>query len=169
MAQATKAKAKPIPSGYHSIQPQLVFQDASKAIAFYEKAFGAKEVMRVPGPGGRIMHAELQIGDSRVFLMDTMPGMSSPLPSPERPSPASVMLYTPDVDSVFKKAVEAGAKPAMPVDDQFWGDRGGAVIDPFGYSWWIATHVRDVSEAEMRRAAQEMSKKMEAQGPGAHP
>jgi len=156
-------QAQPIPDGYHAVQPQLVFEDASKAIAFYQKVFGAKEVMRVPGPGGKIMHAELQIGDSRVLVMDAIRGGTS-LPSPDRPSAASVMLYVPDVDSTWKKALAAGAKAAMPLDDQFWGDRAGMIIDPFGYPWFIATHVRDVPEDEMRRASQEAVRQMESGG-----
>jgi PhnB protein len=164
------AQAKPIPDGYHSIQPQLVFQDAAKAIAFYQKAFGAQEVMRMPGPGGKIMHAELQIGDSKVFLMDAMPGSGVEPPSPERPSPVSVMLYVPDVDSTWKKALAAGAKETMGgLMDQFWGDRAGMLADPFGYHWFVGTHVKDMSQDEMRRAGEEWMRQMQSGGGTAHP
>lgn len=161
MAQATK----PIPDGYHSIQPQLVFEDAAKAIAFYEKAFGAKEVMRMNGPGGKIMHAELQIGDSRVFLNDAMPGMGASPPSPASPSPISIMMYVPDVDTTWKKATGAGAKELMGgLMDQFWGDRAGMLMDPFGYTWFVGTHVRDLTDEEMKRAQQEAIRKWQQQG-----
>lgn len=161
MGQATK----PIPDGYHSIQPQLVYDDAAKAIAFYEKAFGAKEVTpRVTGPGGKIMHTELQIGDSRIFLNDAMPGMGVTPPSPERPSPVSLMLYVPDVDSTWKKATAAGGKELMGgLMDQFWGDRAGLLADPFGYTWFVATHVRDLTEEEMRRAHEQAMRDWEQQ------
>jgi PhnB protein len=169
MAQAVK----PIPEGYHSIQPQLVYQDAAKAIAFYEKAFGAKEVMRMSGPGGKIMHAELQLGDSRIFVNDAMPGMGAEPPSAARPCPISIMLYVPDVDSTWKKATAAGAKELMGgLMDQFWGDRAGMLADPFGYQWFVGTHTRDMTEEEMRRAQQEAMKKWQEQrqapGHGAH-
>ncbi len=154
-------QAKPIPEGYHAVTPQLVFQDASKAIEFYKKAFGAKEVMRMPGPGGKIWHAELQIGDSKVFVMDATPNQGTSPPSPDRPSPASVMLYVNDVDATYKKALDTGAKSVMPLQDQFWGDRAGMVVDPFGYPWFIATHVRDVGDAELRRANEEAVRQAE--------
>lgn len=157
------AQAKPIPEGYHSVTPQLVFHDAAKAIAFYQKAFGAKETERMPGPGGKIWHAELQIGDSKFFLMDAMPGSPVAPPTPDRPSPASVMLYVPNADQTFKAAIGAGAKEIMAVQDMFWGDRGGSVLDPFGYAWFVATHVRDMTAEEQRRAGQEAIRKMEAQ------
>jgi uncharacterized glyoxalase superfamily protein PhnB len=160
-------QTKPIPEGYHTIQPQLLFHDTAKAIAFYQKAFGATEVMRMSEPGGKIMHAELQIGDSRFFLNDTFPGMPEP-PSPDRPSPAGVMLYVPDVDSTWKKAVDAGAKELMGgLMDQFWGDRGGLLADPFGYQWFVASHVRDMTEDELREAQREAMRQMQQQQPGA--
>jgi uncharacterized glyoxalase superfamily protein PhnB len=168
MAQAVK----PIPQGYHSIQPQLVYQDAAKAIAFYQKAFGAKEVMRMMGPGGKIMHAELQIGDSRFFLNDAFPGMGAEPPSADRPCPMSVMLYVPDVDATWKKAIQAGGKEQMGgLMDQFWGDRAGFLMDPFGYTWFVGTHVRDMTEDEMRAAQQKAMREWEQQhaGQGAHP
>ncbi len=160
-------QAKPIPEGYHAVTPQLVFQDASKAIAFYEKVFGAKEVVRMPGPGGKIWHAELQLGDSKIFVMDAMMPGTEP-PTMEHPSPASIAVYVPDVDVTFKKAVDAGVKVLRPPTDEFWGDRGAGLIDPFGYGWYVATHVRDVSADEMRRAGQEAVRQMESQAAG-HP
>jgi uncharacterized glyoxalase superfamily protein PhnB len=161
-------QAKPIPEGYHSVIPQLCFKDAAKAIDYYVKTFGAKELSRMPGPGGKIWHCELQIGDSRIFLMDVMPGSPIGAPSPENPASASIMLYVPDVDETYRKAVSAGAKSTMDVADMFWGDRGAGIIDPFGYAWFVATHVRDMSEEETRRAAQEEIRKMESMGGGAH-
>ncbi len=156
------AKAKPIPAGYHAVTPQLVFHDASKAISFYEKVFGAKEISRMPGPGGKIWHAELQIGDSRIFLMDAMPGMGTEPPTQERPSPASIAVYVADVDATFKKAVDAGFKVLRSPTDEFWGDRGAGLIDPFGYGWYVATHIRDVPQDEMRRANEKAVRDIEA-------
>ena len=169
MGQATK----PIPEGYHAIQPQLVFEDSTKAIAFYQKAFGAKEVMRMSGPGGKIMHAELEIGDSRFFLNDTFPGMGAEPPTTTHPCAAGVMLYVPDVDSTWKKALTAGAKELQGgLKDQFWGDRGGLLMDPFGYTWFVATHIRDMTEDEMRKAQQQAVREMQQrqqQGSATHP
>ena len=161
------AKAKAIPEGYHSVIPQLCFKDTPKAIRFYEEAFGAKELTRMPGPGGKIWHCELQIGDSRIFLMDEMPGSPVHAPSPQQPAPTSIMLYVPDVDATWRKAVSAGAKSTMDVTDMFWGDRGGGLIDPFGYAWFVATHVRDMTQEEQRRAAEEEIRRMESTGHGA--
>jgi uncharacterized glyoxalase superfamily protein PhnB len=162
-------KVKPIPEGIHSITPQLVFEDAAKAIAFYERAFGAKEVLRIPGPHGSIMHAEIKIGDSLVFLSDEFPTSGIRAPGPATPATASVMLYVPDVDATFQRALDAGAKTAMPVMDAFWGDRGGMLLDPFGYPWFIATRMKDLSPEEMRRASEEAVRQMEAAGSPGHP
>ncbi len=162
------AQTKPIPEGYHAVTPQLVFKDATKAIAFYEKVFGAKEVVRMPGPGGKIWHAELQLGDSKIFVMDAMMPGTEP-PSLDHPSPASVAVYVPDVDATFKKAVAAGVKVIRPPNVEFWGDKGAGFIDPFGYGWYVATHVRDVSADEMKKANQEAIKQMEASAHGQHP
>jgi len=156
------AKANPIPEGMHSITPQLVFKDAAKAIAWYEQALGAKEVLRLPGPHGTIMHAELKIGDSLLFVNDEFPGGGARPPGPDAPPTASIMLYVPDVDAAFQRAVQAGATRAMPVMDAFWGDRGGMLIDPFGVPWFIATHVKDMTAEEMRRASEEAVRRMEA-------
>ena len=162
-------QAKPIPDGYHAVTPQLVFRDAKKAIDFYTKAFGAKEVSRMPGPGGKIWHCELQIGDSKVFLSDEMPGAPIRAPSAGAPASASIMLYVPSADETCRRAVQAGAKQTMEVSDMFWGDRGGGLVDPFGYAWFVATHVKDMTEEEMRRAGQEAIRRMESMAPGTHP
>jgi len=137
-------KVRPIPKGYHAVTPALNQADAVKTIDFCKKAFGAKERMRMAGPGGKIMHAELQIGDSIVMLNDAFQ---------EPPQPALLFLYVPDVDKTFAKAVKAGAKVLMPVQDMFWGDRFGRVEDPSGNRWGIATHREDVSPKEMKKRA----------------
>jgi PhnB protein len=139
---------KPIPDGYSSITPYLVFEDAESAIAFYTKAFGAQELFRMP-MGNRIVHAELQIGNSRIMLADEAPQMDAYGPQHHNGSPVSLMLYVDDVDTFTKEAVAAGAKVLRPVKDQFYGDRSGTFLDPFGYKWTIATHVEDVSPEEM--------------------
>src|ERR1700679_1043998 len=139
---------KPIPEGYTSITPYLIFEDANSAINFYEKAFGAQELFRMP-MGNRIGHAEIQIGNSRIMLADEAPQMDAYGPKHHNGSPVSLMLYVEDVDSFSKKAVAAGAKVLRPVKDQFYGDRSGTFLDPFGYKWTIGTHVEDVSPEEM--------------------
>jgi PhnB protein len=141
---------KPIPEGYHSITPGLVCRDASRAIEFYKAAFGAQEIMRMPSPDGKITHAELKIGDSMLFVNDEFPGMAA-APSPTTTPSNALFLYVTDVDSVFKRAVDAGSRVDMPVQDMFWGDRYGKLTDPFGHSWGIATHVEDVAPEEMER------------------
>ncbi len=149
--------AKPVPDGYHSITPYLVVKGAARAIAFYEQAFGAEEQLRMPEPDGRIGHAELRIGDSTVMLADEHPEAGARSPEPVGGSPVTLMLYVDDVDATVARAVAAGARITRPVANQFYGDRNGAVTDPFGHVWFVATHVEDVSPAEMerRRAAQE--------------
>jgi len=151
-----------VPEGYHTVTPYLVQSDAKKAIEFYKEAFGAETRVSMPGPNGRIMHADLRIGDSTVFLADESPEM----PDTKSPQTAgcvtsSVFLYVPDVDAVVKKAVAAGAKLIMPVNDMFWGDRFGQVADPFGHRWSIATHKEDLTPQEMdqRRAEWERTQK----------
>jgi PhnB protein len=139
---------KPIPDGYGSITPYLIFEDANSAIDFYEKAFGAQELFRMP-MGNRIGHAEIQIGNSRIMLADEAPQMDAYGPKRHNGSPVSLMLYVEDVDSFTKKAVAAGAKVLRPVKNQFYGDRSGTFLDPFGYKWTIGTHVEDVSPEEM--------------------
>lgn len=148
---------KHIPQGMHSVTPHLVCAGAAKAIDFYKQAFAATEVSRLPGPDGRIMHAMLRIGDSTLMLNDEMPehGVLGPLAL--KGTPVTIHLYVDDADAVSARAVKAGAKVKMAVSDQFWGDRYGIVTDPFGHSWSIATHVRDVSPAEMAEAMKKMA------------
>jgi PhnB protein len=148
-----------IPEGYHSISPSLTCKNATKAIEFYKKVFGAKELVNMSGPGGTVMHAELQIGDSHLFLNDEIPGMTS-APSPGGSTGVYIFLYTEDVDSVYNRAITEGAKTTMPLANQFWGDRYGKFIDPFGHHWGVATHVEDVAPEEMKRRQEEMMKQM---------
>jgi PhnB protein len=146
---------QPIPKGYHSITPYLVVKDASRAIDYYKRAFGAKEISRMDGPNGKIVHAEIKIGDSMLMLMDEMPGSGSRSPQSLGGSPVNIFLYIDKVDDVFHQAVSAGAKVDMPIADMFWGDRYGKLTDPFGHSWSLATHVKDVSRQEMKKGMQE--------------
>ena len=146
---------KPIPEGYNSVNAYLAVEDAEKAIEFYTRAFGAKERGRMPGPEGKIAHAELEIGDSVVMLSDPLPQQSVKSPKELGGTSASLMLYVEDVDEFVQQAVDAGATITMPVEDQFWGDRFGKVTDPFGHDWSIATHVEDVSPEEMAKRGQE--------------
>jgi PhnB protein len=145
---------KPIPDGYSTITPYLAVDDAAGAIAFYEKAFGAKERGRMASPDGAIAHAELVIGDSVVMLSDVFPQFATRSPKELGGTTASVMMYVEDVDAVVEQAVGAGATLEREVEDQFWGDRFGAVQDPFGHIWSIATHVEDVSPEEMAKRAE---------------
>ena len=146
-------KVKPIPEGYHTATPYLIVKDAARAIEFYKKAFGATELMRMPGTGGKIGHAEIKIGDSPIMLADEVPGMGFRSPESLGGSPISILLYVEDVDVVFSEALAAGAKVQRPVADQFYGDRTGGVTDPFGHVWYIATHKEDVSPEEMKKRA----------------
>jgi PhnB protein len=146
---------KPIPEGYHTVTPYLSLDDAAAAIEYYKKAFGAKERVRMGGPGGKIGHAELEIGDSLVMLADSFPQSSTKPPKELGGTTSSVMLYVEDVDAVVKQAVDAGATVTMEVADQFWGDRLGSITDPFGHSWSLATHVEDVPPEEMEKRAEE--------------
>jgi PhnB protein len=143
---------KPIPDGYRSITPSLTCRGAARAIEFYKTAFGAMERLRMPSPDGRISHAELQIGDSMIFLNDVFPQTGAQAST--SPGPIYLFLYVEDVDAVFNRAVSAGARVEMPVQDQFWGDRYGKLTDPFGHQWGIATHKEDVTSEEMDRRAQ---------------
>ena len=146
---------KPIPEGYHTVTPYLAVDDAAEAIEYYKKAFGAKERVRMEAPGGKIGHAELEIGDSLVMLSDSFPQATTRPPKELGGTSASVFMYVEDVDAVVKRAVDAGAMVAMEVADQFWGDRFGSVKDPFGHLWSIATHVEDVPPEEMAERAKE--------------
>jgi len=150
---------RPVPEGYHSISPAITCKNAAKAIEFYKNVFDAKLLVNMTGPGGLIMHAELQIGDSHLFLNDEVPGMAS-APSPGASSGVYIFLYTEDVDSVYQRAISEGAKATMPLADQFWGDRYGKFVDPFGHNWGVATHVEDVAPEEMKRRQEEMMKQM---------
>ena len=146
---------KPIPDGYHSVQPYLAVDDAPKAIDWYKQALGATELFRMEGPGGTIGHAELKIGDSVVLLADPFPQASTKPPKELGGTTASLMLYVEDVDAIVNRATDAGATVTMEVADQFWGDRFGSFTDPFGHSWSIATHIEDVPPDEMERRAAE--------------
>ena len=146
------AKAKPIPDGMHTVTPHLVCAGAAEAIAFYQKAFNAVEVMRMPAPDGKLMHASVRIGDSAVMLVDEMPDHGMLGPKALKGSPVTIHLSVEDVDAFVSRAVAAGAKVTMPVADMFWGDRYGRIEDPFGHHWSIATHIRDMSPQEMQQA-----------------
>jgi PhnB protein len=144
-------KVSPIPQGYNSITPYLVIKGAAQAIEYYKNVFGATEVFRMDGPDGKVGHAELKIGDSRIMLADENPSMGQGHSSASTigTSPVSLYLYIPDVDSVVERAVAAGAKILKPVQDQFYGDRSGFIQDPFGHLWGVATHVEDVTPQEL--------------------
>lgn len=145
--------AQAIPEGTHSVTPHLVVKGGARAIDFYTAAFGAVEHSRMPLPGGKVAHAELQIGDSLIYLADEFPG-GSPSPLSLKGSPVVIHLYVEDADAAFNRAVKAGAKVKMPPMDMFWGDRYGQVTDPFGHVWSIATHREDVSPEEVARRAE---------------
>ncbi len=147
-----------VPKGYNSITPYLIIKGAAKAIDYYKNVFGATEIMRMPGPDGRIGHAELQIGDSRIMLADEFPAMGHLSAESIGASPVSLLVYLPDCDQVVAKAVAEGAKILKPVEDQFYGDRSGFIRDPFGHLWGIATHKEDVSPQELEERARKMMK-----------
>lgn len=147
---------KPIPDGYHTVTPYLIIKNAANALEFYKKAFGAKELFRMPGPDGRVMHAEIQIGNSRLMLADECPEMNARSPQSLGGSPVSLLLYVENVDTFFNQAVSAGAKVDRPVKDQFYGDRSGSLSDPYGHAWHVATHVEDVPPAELEKRAAAM-------------
>ncbi|HTK91812.1 MAG TPA: VOC family protein [Verrucomicrobiae bacterium] len=154
------AKVKPIPDGYHNVTPYLIVDGAAKAIDFYKKVFGAVEKMRMPGPGGKVGHAELTLGDSMIMLADEHPEMDHRGPHAYKGAAVSLMVYVPDVDATVKTALASGAKVVRPVENQFYGDRMGTIEDPFGHQWYVATHVEDVPPEEMsKRAAAAMAKK----------
>jgi len=155
-------KVKHIPDGWHAVTPYLAVKDAARAIEFYGKAFDAKEVMRLPGPGGKIGHAEIKIGGDYVMLADEYPEDGHMSPTSLGGSPVKIHLYVEDVDAVASRAVEAGAKILIPVADQFYGDRSGRIEDPFGHIWIISTHKEDVTPAEMQKRMEAYSKKQGA-------
>jgi len=157
------SQVNPVPPGYHTVTPYLTANDAAKAIEFYQRAFGAKEVMRMGGPNGKISHAELKIGDSMIMLSDEMPGAGNRSPKSLGGTSVNIFLYLEDVDSAFNQAVSAGAKVDMALADMFWGDRYGKLSDPFGHSWSLATHKEDVAPAEMDRRAKAFMAQMSQQ------
>lgn len=142
---------KPIPDGYHTATVYLIVRGAARAIEFYKQAFGVTEVMRFASPDGTVGHAEIKIGDSPIMLGDEMPAMGFRSPESLGGSASGILLYVEDVDARFAQAVAAGATVQRPLQNQFYGDRSGTVIDPFGHSWTIATHIEDVSPEEMQR------------------
>jgi len=150
----------PVPQGFHTATHALVVDDGAKAIDFYVRALGAKERNRMPGPGGKVWHAELEIGDSVFMLSDEFPGSDLKSPRTLKGTTAGVWLYVPDVDAAFARAVKAGATAVHAPETMFWGDRFGSVTDPFGHSWSIASHVEDISPEEMHRRRDEAMKQM---------
>ena len=146
-------KVKPIPDGMHAVTPHLVCAGAADAIEFYKKAFNAVEVMRIPGSQGKLIHACIRICDSPIMLMDEFPEMGGFGPKSLKGSPVTIHLFVENVDAFVAQAVAAGAKIKMPVADMFWGDRYGAIEDPFGHNWSVATHIRDMTADEMKEAA----------------
>ena len=158
------AKAKrPVPEGYHTVTPQLALDNAAQALEWYKKALGAEELSRSAGPDGKIMHAEIRIGDSRIMVNDALMGAKGP--KAIGGSPASLWIYVEDCDAMFNRAVGAGAQVRMPMEDQFWGDRSGAFEDPHGYTWSIATRKEDLTRQEMEQRAAEFFKKFAQQQP----
>jgi PhnB protein len=141
-----------IPEGYHTATPHLVVKDAARAIEFYKQAFGATELMRLTAPGGIVAHAEIKIGDSIIMLADEFPNWGNHSPTSLGGTPARIHLYVEDVDAMFAQAVAAGSEVQIPVDDQFYGDRSGRLVDPFGHMWIIGTHKQDMTQEEMQRS-----------------
>jgi uncharacterized glyoxalase superfamily protein PhnB len=146
---------RPIPEGHHNLTVYLCVTDADAAIRFYTKAFGATELFRMPGPGGKVAHAELAIGDSRFYLSDEFAEMGARSPHALGGTPAGLFLWSEDVDAAWKRATEAGATVKMPLADMFWGDRFGILVDPFGHEWQLATHKEDLTPEEMARRGKE--------------
>jgi len=152
---------KPIPDGYHSVIPTLTIRGAAEAIEFYKKVFDAKEIYRFPGPDGKsLMHAEIRIGDSAIMLCDEMPEIGFLSPKSTGGPSGAIYLYVNDVDSVFHKAVSAGATPLMPLMDGFWGDRIGSLSDPFGHRWTVATRRKEMTVEEIQKAGSEFIKSL---------
>jgi PhnB protein len=145
------ADVKPIPDGYHTVTPYLIMKDAAAAIEFYKKALGATEVMRLADESGKVMHAEIKVGDSVIMLADEFPDMGVVGPQTLGGTPVTLHLYVEDVDSFFQRAIDAGASVKRPVQDQFYGDRSGQFVDPFGHSWSVGTHKEDVTPEEMMK------------------
>lgn len=145
------SQTKPIPDGYHSVQPYLMFKNCAESIAFYTKAFGAKEKFRMPDKQGRITHAEIEIGDSVVMMADEAPQMDAFGIDHFGGSPIALLIYTENCDAMYKQAIAAGAESLREPTDQPYGDRMSGIKDPFGYKWWIATHIKDVSFEDMAK------------------
>ena len=145
-----------LPEGYHSVTPYLVVNGAERAIDYYRQAFGAEEVLRLTMPGGKLAHAEIKIGDSRIMLADEFPEWDARGPLTIGGTSVSLMIYVPDCDAVYARAIAAGATPLMPVQDQFYGDRSGSLKDPFGHKWHISTQREKLSQAEIQRRATRM-------------
>jgi PhnB protein len=154
----------PIPDGYRNVNVILTVDDAARAIDFYKQAFGATEISRLP-MGDKIGHAELQIGDTRIMLNDEFPDNGNLGPKARGGTPVGLIIYTDDVDSAFRQAIDAGATETMAVEDQFWGDRMGSLTDPFGHKWSIATHTEDVSPEQMQQRLQEFTARQKAEQP----
>ena len=152
----TQPAVKPIPDGMHSLTPHLICADAAGAIEFYQRAFGAVKTMRLPAPGGKLMHAAVRIGDSTLMLVDEMPEWGALGPKALKGSPVTIHLSVENVDAVVAQAVAAGAKVTLPVADMFWGDRYGQLEDPYGHRWSVATHIRDLSPDEIQQAMAQM-------------
>ena len=164
-----KKKASAVPAGHHTVTPHLVLDDCAKAIDFYAKAFGAKEKMRMAGPDGKIGHAEIQVGDSRIMMNDEMPPMPGQpgvfkAPKAAGLATSALFLYVKNVDAVFDRAVKAGCTVRSAPMDMFWGDRFAQVLDPFGHAWGLGTHIEDVSMKEMKRRQAEFFAKMQQGG-----
>ena len=159
-APARKAKrVAPIPKGYHAVTAYLSVQNAAQALDYYKRAFGAKELLRMPMPDGKVGHAEIMIGDSHVMLADEMPGMGFVGPQSRGGTTVQLHLYVRDVDGIVQKALAAGGTLTRPIEDKFYGDRAGTIEDPYGHVWYIATHTEDVPPKEIKRRMEEMAKK----------
>jgi PhnB protein len=154
--------AKPIPDGYHTVTPYLIVKGAAAAIEYYKKAFGAEEVHRTDGPGGTVLHADMKIGDSHVMLSDEWPDFGALGPHSLGGTSTGFCLYVKDCDAAFDRAIAAGGKVERPVTDQFYGDRAGTLIDPFGHKWTIATHKEDVPPDQMQQRMEEWMAKQAA-------
>jgi PhnB protein len=165
-AKIRAKKVSPVPRGYHTVTPYLTVNDGAAALAFYGRAFGAREIMRMAAPGGKLGHAELRIGDSIVMLSDEFPGMSTQkAPTSLGGTTGSLLLYVPNVDAAFKRAIDAGCTSLMEPTDMFWGDRFGKLEDPYGNQWALATHKEDVPPRRMaERAKAAMAEMARGQG-----
>lgn len=157
------AIAKPIPAGFHTITPYLTIRGAAAAMAFYTRAFGARETLRLNGPGGAIMHAEMRIGDSPIMLAEESAAWDAFGPQHFKGTPVTICLYIADVDVLFQQAVGAGATVKRPPADQFYGDRTASLLDPFGHSWHLATHKEDLTQEQMQRRMDDWMKQQQAQ------